>query len=337
MQMDDMVIISVDDHAVEPPEAFIRHYPEGKKDRAPRIEQDNGKDIWSWNGQRFPTIGLNAVVGRPRSEYGMEPSAFEQLRPGTYDPKLRVDDMNANGVLASLNFPTMAGFSARTFNEGEDKDVAHVMMQAYNDWVIDEWCAAHPERFIPLGMVPNWDPELAAAEVHRIGKKGCRSISFLETPHVYGLPSFMSGHWDPMLKAICDENMVLSLHIGAGFERPVLRHPDAGHAGRARDECRPLALVVLDRLQGLKGLAEPGIIGEKGAAVVEKVVAVPSGATPRPHLHQPRPHGGSGRVNRQRVRQSSDVRLDEPVACQRADLFEQRRLHRSEQQRATRG
>ncbi len=97
------------------------------------------------------------------------------------------------------------------------------MMQAYNDWAIDEWCAAYPGRFIPLGMVPNWDPELAAAEVHRLAGKGCRSISFLETPHVYGLPSFMSGHWDPMLKAICDTNMVLSLHIGAGFE--VIRRP----------------------------------------------------------------------------------------------------------------
>jgi hypothetical protein len=54
-------------------------------------------------------------------------------------------------------------------------------------------------------------------------KKGCRSISFLETPHVYNLPSFLSGHWDPMLRAISDTNMVLSLHIGAGFE--VIRRP----------------------------------------------------------------------------------------------------------------
>src|SRR3546814_3381235 len=77
MQMDDMIIISVDDHAIEPPEAFVRHYPEGKKDRAPRIVQDNGKDIWLWNGQRFPTIGLNAVVGRPRSEYRSEEHTSE--------------------------------------------------------------------------------------------------------------------------------------------------------------------------------------------------------------------------------------------------------------------
>src|SRR3546814_19135710 len=73
MQMDDTIIISVDDHAIETPEAFVRHYPEGKKDRAPRIVQDNGKDIWRWNGQRVPTIGLNAFVGRPRSVYGKEP------------------------------------------------------------------------------------------------------------------------------------------------------------------------------------------------------------------------------------------------------------------------
>ena len=84
--MDEMVIISVDDHAVEPPEAFVRHYPEGKKDRAPRIVEEDGKDIWLWNGKRYPTIGLNAVVGRPRSEYGMEPSQFSQLREGGYVP-----------------------------------------------------------------------------------------------------------------------------------------------------------------------------------------------------------------------------------------------------------
>ena len=38
-----------------------------------------------------------------------------------------------------------------------------------------------------------------------------------------GFPSFLSGHWDPMMAALCDEGMVLSLHIGAGFE--VIRRP----------------------------------------------------------------------------------------------------------------
>ena len=98
------------------------------------------------------------------------------------------------------------------------------MLQAYNDWAIDEWCGAYPGRFIPLGIVPMWDVDVAVDEVHRIAKKGCRSISFLETPHVQGFPSFLSGYWDPMLAALSDENMVLSLHIGAGFD--VIQRPE---------------------------------------------------------------------------------------------------------------
>jgi predicted TIM-barrel fold metal-dependent hydrolase len=125
--------------------------------------------------------------------------------------------MDANGVLASMNFPTMGGFNARTFTEAPDKELSLIMLQAYNDWHIDEWCGAHPSRFIPQGIVPLWDVDLAVAEVHRIADKGCRSISFLEAPHAFGLPSFLSGHWDPMLAALVDTNMVLSLHIGAAW------------------------------------------------------------------------------------------------------------------------
>lgn len=225
MQMDDMVLVSIDDHMIEPPDLFENHVPEKYKDDMPKVVRNEaGVDEWHFQGSATSTpFGMAATVGWHRDEWGFNPGSYSELRPGCFDVHERVKDMDANGVLGSMNFPTMAGFSARTFNEGEDKELALVMLQAYNDWVIDEWCAAYPDRFIPLGMVPNWDPEVAATEIRRIGKKGCRSISFLETPHVYGLPSFISGHWDPMMQAICDENMVLSLHIGAGFE--VIRRP----------------------------------------------------------------------------------------------------------------
>jgi len=50
--------------------------------------------------------GLNAVVGRVREEYGAEPTSSDEMRPGVDDIKARIDDMNANGVLSSLNFPS---------------------------------------------------------------------------------------------------------------------------------------------------------------------------------------------------------------------------------------
>ncbi|HEY8058145.1 MAG TPA: amidohydrolase family protein, partial [Acidimicrobiales bacterium] len=225
MQMDDMILVSIDDHMIEPPDLFENHVPDKWKNDMPKVvRNDNGVDEWVFQGTSTSTpFGMAATVGWPKEEWGFNPGSYSELRPGCFDVHQRVRDMDANGVLASLNFPTMAGFSARTFNEGEDKELALVMLQAYNDWVIDEWCAAYPGRFIGQGIVPMWDVDLAVEEIHRLGPKGCRSISFLETPHVQGFPSFLSGYWDPMLKAICDTNQVLSLHIGAGFE--VIRRP----------------------------------------------------------------------------------------------------------------
>jgi hypothetical protein len=92
-------------------------------------------------------------------EWGFNPGTYSELRPGCFDVHQRVRDMNANGVLASMNFPTMAGFNARTFTESSDKDLALVMLRAYNDWAIDEWAGSYPGCFIPLGIVPMWDVE----------------------------------------------------------------------------------------------------------------------------------------------------------------------------------
>lgn len=225
MQMDDMILVSIDDHMIEPPDMFENHVPAKWRDQAPKVvRNDQGIDEWVFQGQATSTrFGMAATVGWPAEEWGFSPGSYTELRPGCFDVHERVRDMDANGVLAGMNFPTMAGFNARTFNEGEDKEIGLVMLRAYNDWAIDEWCGAYPGRFIPLAMVPLWDVDLCVEEIHRVAKKGCKSISFLETPHVQGLPSFLSGYWDPMFAALCDTGMVLSLHIGAGFD--VIKRP----------------------------------------------------------------------------------------------------------------
>ena len=218
MNLDDMILVSIDDHMIEPPHMFENHVPKKWLNDAPKVVHEDGIDQWVFQGEKTSTsFGMAATVGWPSEEWGFNPGTYTELRPGCFDVHERVRDMNANGVLGSMCFPTMAGWNARTFAESRDKEIALVMLQAYNDWAIDEWCGAYPGRFIPLGIVPMWDVDAAVAEVRRIAKKGCRSISFLETPHVQGFPSFLSGYWDPMLAALSEENMVLSLHIGAGF------------------------------------------------------------------------------------------------------------------------
>jgi predicted TIM-barrel fold metal-dependent hydrolase len=229
MRMEDMILVSIDDHMVEPPDMFEKHVPAKWRDQAPKVvRNDNGADEWVFQGESTTTaFGMAATVGWPSEEWGFNPATLSEMRPGCFDIHARVRDMDANGVLASMCFPTMAGFNARTFNEAPDKELSLVMLQAYNDWHIDEWCGTYPDRFIPIGVVPLWDVDLAVAEVNRLGKKGCRSISFLEAPHAFGLPSFLSGHWDPMLTALVENNMVLSLHIGAAWSLITLA-PEAG-------------------------------------------------------------------------------------------------------------
>jgi predicted TIM-barrel fold metal-dependent hydrolase len=217
MRPEEMILVSVDDHVVEPPGMFEQHLPVQYRAQAPRVvRKKDGSDVWVFNGQQIPNIALNAVVGRPPEEYGMEPTSYEQLRPGCYDVHERIRDMNANGVLASLCFPSFPTFTGMKFAELADKTLARVMLQAYNDWHIDEWCGTYPGRFIPLALPIMWDPSLMAEEVRRVARKGCHALSFTESPEKLNLPSFHSEHWDPLWKACSDEGTIVCVHIGSG-------------------------------------------------------------------------------------------------------------------------
>ena len=211
-----MILVSIDDHSIEPPDMYKRHVPAKYMDDAPRVVRNaDGIDQWVFQGAATSTpFGMAATVGWPAEEWGRDPGRYAELRPGCFDVTARLDDMDVNGVLASMCFPSMAGYNARTFTEAPDKVVSLVMLQAYNDWHIDEWCGAAPDRFIPIAMVPMWDVDLAVREVRRVAQKGCRAISFLEAPHAQGLPSILSGYWDPMIEAVIDTNLILCLHIG---------------------------------------------------------------------------------------------------------------------------
>ncbi|MET0896636.1 MAG: amidohydrolase, partial [Mycobacterium sp.] len=140
MHKDDMILISVDDHIIEPPDMFKAHLPEKYKNEAPRlVHNPDGSDTWQFRDTIIPNVALNAVAGRPKEEYGLEPQGLDEIRKGCYDAAERVKDMNAGGVLATMNFPSFPGFAARLFAT-EDAEFSLALVQAYNDWHIDEWC-----------------------------------------------------------------------------------------------------------------------------------------------------------------------------------------------------
>jgi predicted TIM-barrel fold metal-dependent hydrolase len=223
---DDMILISVDDHTVEPPDMFKDHLPQKYVDDAPRLVHNaDGSDTWQFRDTVIPNVALNAVAGRPKEEYGIEPTGLDEIRPGCYNVDERIKDMNAGGILASICFPSFPGFAGRLFAT-EDPEFSVALVQAYNDWHIDEWCGAYPARFIPMAIPVIWDAEECAKEVRRVSKKGVHALTFTENPAAMGYPSFHNDHWEPLWKALCDTNTVMNVHIGSSG-RLAITAPDA--------------------------------------------------------------------------------------------------------------
>ena len=220
MDVDDLILVSVDDHIVEPGDVFVGRVEEKYVDVAPTYHtRADGTVAWVYEGNEIPNPAVQAVVGRPMNEWGMNPVCLEEMRPGCYDVHSRVKDMDANGMLGSMNFPSFVGFAGRLFL-GQEKEQAAAMVRAYNDWHIDGWCGAYPGRFIPLAIPILCDPELAAAEVRRVAKKGCHAVTFSSNPHDIGLPSIYTDHWDPFFRACEEENTVVCVHIGSNSKAP---------------------------------------------------------------------------------------------------------------------
>jgi predicted TIM-barrel fold metal-dependent hydrolase len=217
MLPDDVQIVSVDDHVVEHAQVWLDRLPAKYAEAAPRVvEVDGGRQMWKYEDRMLPTIGLNAVAGKDPKDFGMDPVRFDEMLPGCYDVAARVRDMDLDGVHAQMCFPSFPGFAGSTFLAATDKELAAACVSAWNDFILDEWSAYAPGRFIPMVIMPFWDVTASVAEIQRVAAKGAKSISFTESPHGLGLPSYHSDHWDPMLAAAQDADLPLCLHFGSG-------------------------------------------------------------------------------------------------------------------------
>jgi predicted TIM-barrel fold metal-dependent hydrolase len=214
---DYMKLVSVDDHVMEPPDLWTARLPHRDADAGPRVLEDpDGTQYWTYEGREYRQFlaMIGVAAGFRREQYGLNVVRYDQMATGAWDVAARLDAMDEAGVEAELCFPSIPKFAGTLFLDGQDKDLALRCVRVWNDYILDEWCAYAPERFIPACIVPLWDPNLAAAEVERVATKGARTISFPENPVPLGLPSFYGGHWDPLFAALDATGLPLSTHIG---------------------------------------------------------------------------------------------------------------------------
>jgi predicted TIM-barrel fold metal-dependent hydrolase len=239
-------IISADDHVIEPAHVWQDRMPAKHKELAPKIviapqgemtlndgvwletpgTGDKMAAWWHFENKRYQIKQMVACPGIPPEEVTMEGVTYDDIAPGCYDPIARLADMDINHVEASLCFPNYPRFCGQLFSEAADLDLGLLCVQAYNDWMIDEWCGSSGGRLIPLCIVPLWDAELAAKEIYRVAEKGCRAVAWSELPTWLGRPGLHGDFWDPFFKACEDTQTVICMHIGSGT-KTVQTSPEA--------------------------------------------------------------------------------------------------------------
>ena len=244
--MDDLRIVSPDDHVVEPPHLWQSRLPERCKESGPRVVRLTGRlqmdgsfiedadglpaDVWLYDGKATGISKTVTAAGFRLDELSNTPMTFDSIRSGCFDPKARIADMDTSGVERSVCFPnTLVNFCGQRFLRAHDKDLAKLCVETYNDWMIEEWCGNSGGRLIPLGIVPLWDVTMAAAEVERMARRGMHAFCFSELPVELGLPSIHKGYWDPFFAACQDSHTTIMMHIGSSSTVPQPSGPDSPH------------------------------------------------------------------------------------------------------------
>ena len=212
-----MILVSVDDHVVEPPDLFEKHVPAKYKDIAPRIEHmPDGTDRWRVPRLRHPErrASTRSRAARPRNTAWTR-RASTSCGPGTYDvkqPRARhVGERSAR--LAQLPVaPRFRGPAVRRARRQgrRARAVPRVQRLAHRRMVRRRARPLHPARD-PADL----GPDALADEVRRVDKQGCHAITFPENPVPLGLPSLHTDHWDPFWQACSDVGTIVNMHIGS--------------------------------------------------------------------------------------------------------------------------
>src|SRR5450432_1899040 len=87
-------LVSVDDHAIEPPNVWLDRLPAKYHDIAPRMVATAGGEAWQYEDKQIPTSGLSVAAGKRHEDFSPDPVPFSEMRPGAYDSVARLADMD---------------------------------------------------------------------------------------------------------------------------------------------------------------------------------------------------------------------------------------------------
>jgi predicted TIM-barrel fold metal-dependent hydrolase len=212
-------LISADDHAQEHPQVWLSRMSKEKwGDRIPRLcEQSDGTQHWVIDGRRAALPGV-ALAGAAMADRAREPRRWEEVPPMAYSPKERLKAMDLDGVDYSVLYPVVGGLAGESFARLDDPELELACVQAYNDWLVEEWAGESP-RFVPQCIVPLWPVDRTVAEIKRAVGKGHRGVIYPASPMEFrAIPHINDPAYDPIWAVCQDLGVPLCFHSGASLK-----------------------------------------------------------------------------------------------------------------------
>ena len=156
-------LISADGHLMDPPDLWTSAAPAAFRDRVPRMERFEQGDAWVFPDRDAPSpFNWAACAGRAPDQQGRW-CFFDDIDPGCYEAKARVEALDLDGVDAEVLFPNGLDWVV----DSPDRDFHLVMTRIYNDH-LSEFCAYAPDRFGGAALVPSIGVDDAVAEIERV-------------------------------------------------------------------------------------------------------------------------------------------------------------------------
>jgi predicted TIM-barrel fold metal-dependent hydrolase len=206
------LVNSADSHVVEPLDLWVQRLPKHLKERAPRVEEVDGR--WLFVVEGMPP----RKMGGPSTESESRTKEATGFRPGGSDPDLRAKDLDEDGVWGEVLYPTIALFGYMI----PDPELRWATARAYNDWLAETFAAAST-RFAGAAMIPVQEIEPAVAEIERVAGLGLRSVMLpMQAPA--NVP-YNTDRYDPIWAAAQAQTMPVSFHVGTGMNPVYERGP----------------------------------------------------------------------------------------------------------------
>jgi predicted TIM-barrel fold metal-dependent hydrolase len=226
MPLDGYKVIDADGHVVEPPDLWTARMDERRwGDWIPRTDVTTGK---RYVGGQVRHGGADAVAraaelsGIPadRIAANVRRVGASLMRPGGFDPKVRLEDMDRAGIDGSVLYPSSAMFFGPLDPIAALRDVAFVRdcQRAYNDWLA-EFCSAAPARLFGMGVVPLQDIGMAVAEAQRCLELGLQGVTVRPAAYVDELPLSHSVY-DPFWSVCESLGIPVAFHAGVHVDTP---------------------------------------------------------------------------------------------------------------------